>query len=64
MPHKKIADIIAATEFLSTLSLVEPTTLTHFAVCASSQHGLAALAQGSLAKRFVSVAGWYTIPSL
>lgn len=28
MPHRKIADIIAATEFLSTLSLVEPDTLT------------------------------------
>jgi uncharacterized protein len=62
MPHRKIADIIAATEFLSTLSLVEPDTLTHFAVCASSQYGLAALAQGSLAKRFVSVAGWYHDP--
>jgi uncharacterized protein len=62
MPHRKIADIVAATEFLSTLYLVEPATLAHLAVCASSQYGLAALAQGSLAKRFVSVAGWYHDP--
>jgi uncharacterized protein len=62
IPHRKIADIVAATRFLSTLSLVEANTLAHFAVCASSQYGLAALAQGSLAKRFISVAGWYHDP--
>jgi len=62
MPHRKIADIVAATQFLSTLSIVEPNTLAHFAVCASSQYGLAALGQGSLARRFISVAGWYHDP--
>jgi fermentation-respiration switch protein FrsA (DUF1100 family) len=62
LPHRKIADIIAATEFLSTLALIEPDTLTHMAVCATSQYALTALAQGSLAKRFVSIAGWYHDP--
>jgi uncharacterized protein len=62
LPHRKIADLIAATKFLSTLALIEPDTLTHLAVCATSQYALTALAQGSLAERFVSVAGWYHDP--
>src|SRR5262245_5959901 len=59
IPHRKIADVIAAADALSTSSLVEPDTLTHLAVCASAQYGLAALAQGSRVARFISVAGWY-----
>src|SRR4030095_10972801 len=45
-PVRKIADLIAAAEFLSTLSLVEPETLSHLAICASAQYGLAAVARG------------------
>jgi len=59
MPDRKIADLIAAADFLSTLSLIEPDALSHLAVCASAQYGLAALARGSRVRRFISVAGWY-----
>jgi fermentation-respiration switch protein FrsA (DUF1100 family) len=59
IPDRKIADLISAADFLSTLSIVEPGTVAHLAICASAQYGLAALARGSQVKRFVSVAGWY-----
>jgi hypothetical protein len=59
IPDRKIADLIAAAEFLSTLSLVEPDTLSHLAICASAQYRLAALARGSRVARFISIAGWY-----
>jgi uncharacterized protein len=59
IPSRKIADLIVATDFLSTLSCVDSRSLTHLAVCASAQYGVAALARGSRATRFVSVAGWY-----
>jgi fermentation-respiration switch protein FrsA (DUF1100 family) len=62
IPDRKIADLIAAADFLSTLSFVEPYTLTHLAICASAQYGLASLARGSRVARFVSVAGWYHDP--
>src|SRR5262245_52745600 len=59
IPDRKITDLIAAADFVSTLSIVEPDTLAHLAICASAQYGLAALARGSQVRRFVSVAGWY-----
>jgi uncharacterized protein len=59
IPDRKIADLLAAADFLSALSFVEPGSLTHVAICASAQYGLAALARGSCVARFVSVAGWY-----
>jgi fermentation-respiration switch protein FrsA (DUF1100 family) len=59
IPQRKIDDLIAALDFLSTMSFVEPSTLTHLAVCASAQYGLSALTRGSRAARFISVAGWY-----
>ena len=59
IPERKIADLIAAAEFLPTVSLIEPNMLAHLAICASAQYGLAALARGSRVTRFVSVAGWY-----
>jgi fermentation-respiration switch protein FrsA (DUF1100 family) len=62
IPDRKIADLVAAADFLATLSFVEPDTLTHLAICASAQYGLAALARGSRVSRFVSVAGWYHDP--
>jgi hypothetical protein len=42
IPDRKIGDIIAAADFLSTLSLVEPDSIAHVALCASAQYGLAA----------------------
>jgi fermentation-respiration switch protein FrsA (DUF1100 family) len=62
LPDRKIADLIAAAAFVSTLACVEPHTLTHLGICASAQYGLAALARGSHVARFVSVAGWYHDP--
>lgn len=59
IPDRKIADIVAAADFLSTLSLIESNALAHLAICASAQYGLAALTRGSRVGRFVSVAGWY-----
>jgi uncharacterized protein len=59
IPGRKIADLIAAAEFVSTLSFVEPRTVSHLAICASAQYGLAAIARGSCVSRFISVAGWY-----
>jgi hypothetical protein len=62
IPDRKIADLIAAADFVDTLAFVEPGTLAHLAICASAQYGLAALARGSRVARFVSVAGWYHDP--
>jgi fermentation-respiration switch protein FrsA (DUF1100 family) len=59
LPDRKIADIIAAADFLATLSIVEANTLTHLAICASAQYGLAAIARGAKVARLVSVAGWF-----
>lgn len=59
IPDRKIADLIAAADFLTTVSLVEPDTIAHLAVCASAQYGLAAIARGSRVSRFASVAGWF-----
>jgi uncharacterized protein len=59
IPDRKIADLIAAADFLSTVSLVEPGTVAHLAVCASAQYGVAAIARGSRVSRFASVAGWF-----
>jgi fermentation-respiration switch protein FrsA (DUF1100 family) len=62
LPDRKIADLVAAADFVDTLAFVEPGALAHLAICASAQYGLAALAKGSRVARFVSVAGWYHDP--
>jgi fermentation-respiration switch protein FrsA (DUF1100 family) len=62
IPDRKIADLIAAADFVNTLASVEPDTVTHLAICASAQYGLAALARGARIARFVSIAGWYHDP--
>ena len=59
MPARKIADIIAAANFLSTLSCIRAGAIGCLAVCASAQYTLAALARGAPIDAFVSVAGWY-----
>ncbi len=62
IPDRKVADLIAAADFLSTLSCVEPDTLTYLAVCATAQYGPHALARGLRVTRFVSIAGWFHDP--
>jgi dienelactone hydrolase len=56
IPDRKIAEIVAAADFLSTLSLVQPDSIAHVAFCASAQYALAAVARGSRITRFISVA--------
>jgi fermentation-respiration switch protein FrsA (DUF1100 family) len=63
IPERKIADLLVAADFMSSLSIVDPGNLTHLAICASAQYGLAALARGSRVTRFASVAGWYHDPT-
>jgi len=59
MPARKIADICAAADFLSTLSLVEPCRIGHVAVCASAQYAQHAIAGGARIAAFASIAGWF-----
>jgi uncharacterized protein len=62
IPDRKIADLIAAIDFVNTLAYVEPDRVAHLAICASAQYGLAALARGARASHFISIAGWYHDP--
>jgi uncharacterized protein len=55
----KIADIIAAADFASTLSFVHPGRVGYLAVCATSQYALTAIAHGARIASFASVAGWF-----
>jgi uncharacterized protein len=59
IPARKIADICAAADFLSTLSFVAPERIGHVAVCASAQYAQHAIARGARIAAFASVAGWY-----
>jgi fermentation-respiration switch protein FrsA (DUF1100 family) len=59
MPARKIADIMAAADFLASLSCVRRGAIGCVAVCASAQYTLAALARGARIDAFISVAGWY-----
>lgn len=59
IPQRKIKDIVAAAEFLSTLSFVKANSIGQLAICASAQYALAAIAGGAPLQSFVSVAGWY-----
>ena len=59
LPTRKIGDIIAAAEFLSTMSFVRGGLAGHLGVCASAQYALAAIARGARIRSFASVAGWY-----
>jgi fermentation-respiration switch protein FrsA (DUF1100 family) len=62
LPARKIQDIFAAVEFVSTLSFVDPERIGCLAICASAQYTLAALARGAKIRSFASVAGWYHEP--
>ena len=59
LPARKIADIAAAADFLSTLSFVRSGGVGHVGICASAQYGLAAIARGARIRSFASIAGWY-----
>jgi uncharacterized protein len=59
IPARKIADLRAAADFLSTLSLVHADRIAHVAVCASAAYGQHAIAQGAPIAAFASVAGWF-----
>ena len=59
LPARKIADIIAAADFLSTMSFVRGGAPGHLGICASAQYALAAIARGARIRSFASVAGWY-----
>src|SRR5262245_28313390 len=59
IPTRKISDILAAANFVSTLSFVKPGAISHLAICTSAQYTLAALAAGAPIRSFVTVAEWY-----
>ena len=59
LPARKIADIAAATDFLSTMSFVMGSGVGHVGICASAQYALAAIARGARICSFASIAGWY-----
>ncbi len=59
LPARKISDIIAAAEFIGTLSFVDRNNIGHLAICASAQYALAAIARGARIHSFAGVAGWF-----
>src|SRR5262245_44559211 len=59
LPARKIADIAAAADFLSTMSFVTYGGVGHVGICASAQYGLAAIVRGAKIRSFASIAGWY-----
>jgi fermentation-respiration switch protein FrsA (DUF1100 family) len=63
IPARKIADILAAVDFLGTVSFVDPARIGCLAICASAQYALAALARAARIRSFASVAGWYHEPA-
>ena len=64
-PTRKIADLAAVAEYVSTLSSVRPGGIGQLAVCASAQYAVAALARGARISSLVSVAGWFhDLPSV
>ena len=59
MPARKIRDIKAVVDAVSTLSFVQPGGPGYLAICASAQYALAAIAQGAGIASFAAVAGWF-----
>jgi fermentation-respiration switch protein FrsA (DUF1100 family) len=59
IPERKINDIIAAAEFIATMSFVDRNKIGHLAICASAQYALAAIARGAGTNSFASIAGWF-----
>jgi fermentation-respiration switch protein FrsA (DUF1100 family) len=59
LPARKIADIIAAVDFVDSCSFVAGGGVGYLAVCASAQYAFAAAARGARIRSLVSVAGWF-----
>ena len=59
LPNRKVSDIVAAAQYASVLSFIQPGQLGHVGVCSSAQYALAAIAQGAPISSFGSVAGWF-----
>lgn len=59
IPTRKIADICAAADFLSTLSHVEAERIGCVAICASAQYAQHAIARGARIAAYASIAGWF-----
>ena len=59
MPLRKIADIVAATRFLRSLSCVRGEKVGYIAVCASAMYAAAAVEAGAPIGALASVAGWF-----
>lgn len=59
IPTRKMANLAAAVDAVSTWSFVRPGGPAVVAVCASAQYTLAALARGLPITAFASVAGWF-----
>ena len=58
-PVRKIADIIAAVEFVRTMSFVDADAVGYLGICASAQYAMAAAARGAKLRTLASVAGWF-----
>ena len=58
-PSRKICDITAAADYLTSTSFVGGAGVGHVGICASAQYALAAIARGARIRSFASVAGWY-----
>jgi uncharacterized protein len=59
MPARKIADIIAVTRFLTTLSCIRGAGVGYLAICASAMYAAAAIERGAPIAALSSVAGWF-----
>lgn len=59
IPERKIRDILAAADLISSLSVGAPSGVRSVAICASAQYVLRAIARGAPICAFASVAGWY-----
>src|SRR5882724_4856163 len=58
-PVRKIADMIAAVEFVRTMSFVDADAVAYLGICASAQYAMAAVARGAKLRALASVAGWF-----
>lgn len=59
LPSRKVAEIAAVAEALSSVSFAVPGGIGHLGVCASAQYTLRALTRGAPIAAFASVAGWF-----
>lgn len=59
LPLRKAADIVAATEFLRSLSCVSGNRVGYLAICASAMYASAAIDGGAPVAALASIAGWF-----